>query len=82
VVHQILRLKLKGPLYSHWIEALSVLLRNNKYDYLVHACVKWPRRYGSLTVLGLLCTGATHLWHYGTLLSTSCFPLKQRHSPT
>ncbi len=34
VVHQILRLKLKGPLYTLWTEALSVVLRNNKCGLL------------------------------------------------
>jgi hypothetical protein len=34
VVHQILRLKLKGPLYTLWAEALSVVLRNNKCGLL------------------------------------------------
>lgn len=34
VVQHILRLKLKSPLYTHWIDALSVLLRNNKYNLL------------------------------------------------
>lgn len=50
VVHQILRLKLKGPLYTLWTEALSVVLRNNKCGLLARALC-WRSCSGS-DVLG------------------------------